>query len=53
MLTAAGKQIGNAVPVEMGKHLIQHIKSKVFNHPAFKDEETMVQRGIEHESLEV
>ena len=25
-LTAAGKQIGNAVPVDMGKHLIQHIR---------------------------
>ncbi|WP_199638000.1 DNA cytosine methyltransferase [Serratia sp. PAMC26656] len=26
-LTAAGRQIGNAVPVELGKHLIQYIKT--------------------------
>lgn len=26
-LTAAGRQIGNAVPVELGKYLIQHIKT--------------------------
>ncbi|MDO6407226.1 DNA cytosine methyltransferase [Pantoea phytobeneficialis] len=26
-LTAAGRQIGNAVPVELGKYLIKHIKS--------------------------
>ena len=30
-LTAAGKQIGNAVPVDMGKHLIQHIKMHLIN----------------------
>ncbi|RUO48265.1 DNA (cytosine-5-)-methyltransferase [Pseudidiomarina aquimaris] len=28
-LTAAGRQIGNAVPVELGKHLIQHIKNNL------------------------
>ncbi|WP_339878332.1 DNA cytosine methyltransferase [Pseudidiomarina gelatinasegens] len=28
-LTAAGRQIGNAVPIELGKHLIQHIKKNL------------------------
>ncbi|QOL15210.1 DNA cytosine methyltransferase [Dickeya dianthicola] len=30
-LTAAGRQIGNAVPVELGKHLIQYIKTHLID----------------------
>lgn len=30
-ITAAGRQIGNAVPVELGRHLIQHIKTNLID----------------------
>jgi len=33
-LTAAGRQIGNAVPVELGKHLILHIKRHLIDNYA-------------------
>ncbi|MBS0971419.1 DNA cytosine methyltransferase [Nissabacter archeti] len=32
-LTAAGRQIGNAVPVELGRYLIQYIKSNLIDRP--------------------
>lgn len=40
-LIAAGKQIGNAVPVELGQYLIQHIKSHIFDFTDFRDKEKM------------
>ena len=40
-LTAAGKQIGNAVPVELGKYLLEYIKAHIFDSKDFKDEKQM------------
>ena len=40
-LTAAGKQIGNAVPVELGKYLLEYIKAHIFDFKDFKDEQQM------------
>lgn len=50
-LTAAGKQIGNAVPVELGRHLIQHIKSHIFDFTDFRDKEKMIINHSECESV--
>lgn len=50
-LTAAGKQIGNAVPVELGRHLIQHIKNHIFDFTDFRDKETMIINHSECESV--
>lgn len=50
-LTAAGKQIGNAVPVELGRHLIQHIKNHIFDLPDFRDKEKMIKNHSECESV--
>ncbi|KKO49439.1 DNA methyltransferase [Arsukibacterium sp. MJ3] len=40
-LTAAGKQIGNAVPVDLGRHLIRHIKKHIFDFTDFREKEKM------------
>lgn len=50
-LTAAGKQIGNAVPVELGRHLIQHIKNHIFDFTDFRDKEKMIKNHSECESV--
>lgn len=50
-LTAAGRQIGNAVPVELGRHLIQHIKKHIFDFTDFRDKEKMEMNCSECESI--
>lgn len=48
-LTAAGRQIGNAVPVELGKQLIRHIKAHFFDKNLYPQQPDVLKGVDEHE----
>ncbi|WP_417579619.1 DNA cytosine methyltransferase [Nitrincola sp.] len=50
-LTAAGRQIGNAVPVELGKYLIQYIKTSLIDEK-FEQEQVAVTTRAEEREVE-
>ncbi len=52
-LTAAGRQIGNAVPVELGKHLIQYIKTYLIDKTFDQTRDGIPTSVVEHETEKV
>lgn len=52
-LTAAGRQIGNAVPVELGKHLIQYIKTYLIDNTFDQTRDGIPTSVAEHETEKV
>lgn len=51
-LTAGGRQIGNAVPVKLGRHLIKHIKSHFFDKKLNPAQVVVVSESAEEREVE-